>query len=92
VKASCRPGQAWVAQGVPVAISFSWGKGQLTGAAVNSSAGHLSVVVGFDGQGNPIVNDPAAASDEEVQRTYLRSELEPLWLENSGGTVYLIKP
>ncbi|MGC9335044.1 MAG: peptidase C39 family protein [Anaerolineae bacterium] len=83
--------EAWVAQGVPVAISFSWGKGQLTGAAVNSSAGHLSVVVGFDDQGNPIVNDPAAASDDEVQRTYLRSELEPLWLENSGGTVYLIK-
>jgi hypothetical protein len=32
-----------------VAISFSWGKGQLTGAAVKSSAGHLSVVAGFDG-------------------------------------------
>ncbi|HSJ52477.1 MAG TPA: peptidase C39 family protein [Anaerolineae bacterium] len=83
--------EVWVAQGVPVAISFSWGKGQLTGAAVNSSAGHLSVVVGFDGQGNPIVNDPAAGSDQEVQRTYQRSELEPLWLENSGGTVYLIE-
>ena len=82
----------WVAQGVPVAISFSWGKGQLTGAAVNSSAGHLSVVVGFDEVGNPIVNDPAADTDDEVQRTYLREELEPLWLENSGGTVYLIKP
>jgi len=81
----------WIAQGVPVAISFSWGKGQLTGAAVNSSGGHLSVVVGFD-HGDPIVNDPAADTDEDVQRTYLRSELEPLWLENSGGTVYLIKP
>ncbi len=84
--------EAWVAQGVPVAFSFSWGKGQLDGAAVTSSAGHLSVVVGFDENGNPIVNDPAAASDEEVQRTYLRSELEALWLENSGGVVYLIKP
>jgi hypothetical protein len=37
------------------------------------------------------VLDPAAASDDEVQRTYLRSELEPLWLEHTGGTVYLIK-
>jgi hypothetical protein len=84
----------WVAQGVPVAFSYSWGKGQLTGAAVNSSGGHLSVVVGFDDRGNPIVNDPAADPEdgEDVQRTYLRSELEPLWLENSGGTVYLIKP
>ena len=84
--------EIWVSQGVPVAISYGWGKGELTGAAVPSSGGHLSVVVGFDSQGNPIVNDPAADSDEEVQRTYLRSELEPLWLENSGGTVYLIKP
>ena len=81
----------WVAQGVPVALSYAWNKGELTGAAVSSSAGHLSVVVGFDGAGNPIVNDPAAAADEDVQRTYLRSELEPLWLENSGGVVYLIK-
>jgi hypothetical protein len=48
--------------------------------------------VGFDGQGNPIVNDPAALSDEEVQRTYLRAEFERLWLGNSGGTVYVIYP
>ncbi len=84
--------EAWVAQGVPVAISFAWGWGELTGAPLPSSSGHLAVVVGFDGQGNPIVNDPGAESDEEVQRTYLRSQLEPLWLENTGGTVYLIKP
>jgi hypothetical protein len=84
--------EALVADGVPVAISYAWGKGDLTGAAVKSSSGHLSVVVGFDGQGNPIVNDPAAGTDEDVQRTYLRSELEPLWLEASGGTVYVIQP
>ncbi len=84
--------EAWVAQGVPVVIGFAWGEGQLTGAALPRSAGHLSVVVGFDSQGNPIVNDPAADSDGAVQRTYLRSELEPLWLESTGGTVYLVKP
>lgn len=84
--------EAWVAQGVPVVIGFAWGEGQLTGAALPRSAGHLSVVVGFDSHGNPIVNDPAADSDGAVQRTYLRSELEPLWLESTGGTVYLIKP
>jgi hypothetical protein len=84
--------EAWVAQGVPVVISFAWSKNDLTGAPIPSSSGHLSVVVGFDEDGNPIVNDPAAASDEEVQRTYLRSELESLWLGHTGGTVYLIKP
>ncbi len=84
--------EEWVAKGVPVIISFAWGNGDLTGAAVDSSNGHLVVVVGFDDKGNPIINDPAAATNEEVQRTYLRSELEPLWLGSSGGTVYLIKP
>jgi Peptidase_C39 like family len=84
--------ESWVKQGVPVVFSYAWNKGDLTGAAVGSSSGHLSVIVGFDASGNPIVNDPAAATNEDVQRTYLRSELESLWLSNSGGTVYLIKP
>jgi len=48
--------------------------------------------VGFDAQGNPIVNDPASPTDADVQHTYLRSEFEPLWLQASGGTVYLIYP
>ena len=84
--------EPWIDAGVPVVFSFAWKKGSLTGAAIPSSNGHLSVLVGFDAAGNPIVNDPAAASDGDVQRTYLRSELESLWLEASGGTVYLIYP
>jgi hypothetical protein len=84
--------EEWIAAGVPVVISYPWKKSELTGAPIASSNGHLAVIVGFDASGNPIVNDPAAASNEAVQRTYLRSELEPLWLEHSGGTVYLIYP
>ena len=84
--------EPWIAAGVPVVISYPWKKSDLTGAPIPSSNGHLAVIVGFDAAGNPVVNDPAAANDADVQRTYLRSELEPLWLENSGGTVYLIYP
>jgi hypothetical protein len=51
-----------------------------------------AVLVGFDAVGNPMVNDPAAASDAAVQRTHLRSELEVLWLASSGGAVYLVHP
>jgi hypothetical protein len=36
------------------------------------------------------INDPAAASNDTVRVTYLRSEFEPRWLASSGGTVYLI--
>lgn len=84
--------EEFVAADVPVVISIAWGKGELTGAPIPSSAGHLMVVVGFDAAGNPIVNDPAAATDEDVTRTYLRAEFEGLWLTASGGTVYLIYP
>jgi hypothetical protein len=84
--------EEFVASGVPVVISIAWGKGELTDAPIPSSAGHLMVVIGFDAAGNPIVNDPAAATDEDVTRTYLRAEFEGLWLTASGGTVYLIYP
>ena len=82
----------WVAAGVPVVFSWAWKKGEVTGSAVSSSDGHLAVIVGFDGSGNPIVNDPAAPTNEDVQRTYNRAELETVWLRASGGTVYLIHP
>jgi hypothetical protein len=81
-----------VAAGIPLVFSFAWNEGELPGAAIPSSDGHLAVLVGFDASGNPIVNDPAAASDAAVQRTYPRQELETLWLSRSGGTTYVIVP
>lgn len=53
---------------------------------------NVAVLVGFDAAGNPIVNDTAAATNGTVQRTYARAQLEKLWLEHSGGTVYLLYP
>ena len=84
--------EEYVAAGVPVIMSIAWGKGDLTGADIESTNGHLLVLVGFSANGDPIVNDPASPDDNSVQKTYLRSEFEPLWLEASGGTVYLIYP
>jgi len=82
--------EEYVAAGLPVIMSIAWQKGELTGSGVDSTNGHLLVLVGFDASGNPIINDPASPANETVQRTYLRSEFEPLWLQASGGTVYLI--
>ena len=89
---SLEKAEEFVAAGVPVIMSIAWGNGDLTNSSVSSTNGHLLVVVGFDEQGNPIVNDPAFPQDGAVQATYLRSEFEPLWLQASGGTVYLIYP
>lgn len=84
--------EAWIAAGVPVVLSYAWGEGELEGAPIPKSKGHLAVLVGFDSHGDPIVHDPAAKTNEEVRRTYRRKQLESLWLEHSGGTVYLIHP
>lgn len=85
--------EQFIAAGVPVVMSIAWGKGELTNSYIDSTNGHLLVLVGFDANGDLIVNDPASPSDgAAVQHTYLRSEFEPLWLQASGGTVYLIYP
>jgi len=84
--------EPWISAGVPAILSVAWGRGELTGAPISSTAGHLIVLVGFDAAGNPVVNDPAGASNTVVRRTYYRSQLEPLWLNASAGTAYLIYP
>jgi hypothetical protein len=85
--------EEFVNAGVPVIMSIAWGKGDLTGSYIDSTNGHLLVLVGFDESGNPIVNDPASPQDgASVQHIYQRAEFEPLWLQASGGTVYLIYP
>ena len=80
-----------VAAGIPVIVSFAWQDGELPNAPIGHSRGHLAVVVGFDAQGDPIVNDPAAASDALVRRTYPRAAFESVWMA-SGGVAYLLAP
>jgi hypothetical protein len=83
--------EAWIAAGVPVGMSYAWKPGQLSGAPVRSSDGHLGVLVGFDAKGDPVVNDPAGKGDA-LRRTYQRGEFENVWLTHSGGTAYLAYP
>ena len=90
--ASLAEAESWIAAGVPVVMSYPWTEGQLPNAPVSSSEGHLGVLVGFDASGNPVMNDPAGATDGEVRRTYPRADFEALWLDHSGGTAYVIHP
>ena len=46
--------------GIPLVASVSFGAGQLDGAPISSSNGHLLVIVGFEADGDVVVNDPAA--------------------------------
>jgi hypothetical protein len=84
--------EEWIEAGVPLAFSFAFGPGELPGAPIASTNGHLAVLAGFDANGDPIVHDPAAPSDGTTRRVYDRARLERLWQEHSGGTVYVIHP
>ncbi len=86
-----REAEDHVAAGVPVIISIAFGRGQLTGAPISASNGHLLVVVGFEADGDVVVNDPAGATNGEVRRVYDRAQLERLWIAASGGTAYVIR-
>jgi hypothetical protein len=87
---SLREAEKLVAAGIPVVASVSWGSGELTGAPVSSSNGHLLVIIGFTASGDPIVNDPAAKTNAGVRHVYDRAQFENAWLPTSGGTVYVI--
>lgn len=75
---------AWcLARGLPIIASIRYQAGELTGAAVVQTAGHLIVLTGWDGE-EVLVNDPAAPTAGTVGRRYRRQELVRVWLERSG--------
>jgi hypothetical protein len=85
-----RDAEALVAAGIPLVASVSYADGALTGAPVAGTDGHLIVICGFTDAGDVVVNDPAGATNAEVRRTYDRGELERVWLDGSGGIVYVV--
>ncbi len=88
--ADLRAAEKYIAAGIPLVASISFETGELTGAPISGTAGHLLVIVGFTASGDVVVNDPASRSRSGVRRTYDRAELEAAWLGGSGGVVYVI--
>ncbi|RYB93432.1 peptidase C39 family protein [Nocardioides oleivorans] len=86
-----REAEDYIAAGVPLVVSIAFGRNQLTGAPISASNGHLLVIVGFEADGDVVVNDPAGATDAEVRRVYDRAQLERIWIAASGGTAYVIR-
>jgi hypothetical protein len=85
-----REAERFIASGIPLEASIAFNAGQLSGAPISSTPGHLVVIVGFTAAGNVVVNDPAAASDGSVRRVYDRAQFERAWLTRSAGTVYVV--
>jgi hypothetical protein len=86
-----REAEDHIAAGVPLIVSIAFGRFQLVGAPISASNGHLLVVVGFEADGDVVVNDPAGATNAEVRRVYDRAQFERLWIAASGGTAYVIR-
>ena len=88
---SLREAERFIKAGIPLVASVAFGRGELTGAPISSTNGHLMVIVGFTSKGDVVVNDPAAPRNSSVRRTYKRGQFEDAWLPRSGGTVYVIR-
>lgn len=87
---SLRDAERFIAAGVPLVASISFGSGQLRGAPISSTNGHLVVIAGFTRAGHVVVNDPAASSNAGVRRVYDRAQFERAWQTRSKGTVYVV--
>jgi hypothetical protein len=83
--------EAEIAAGRPVIISHRWSAGELTGAPMSATDGHIIVVVGFTPEGDVIVNDPAGRG-AGVRRIYRRAQLRRTWLEKGRGIAYFLRP
>ncbi len=86
-----REAEDHIVAGVPLVVSIAFGRNELTGAPISASNGHLLVVVGFEADGDVVVNDPAGATNGAVRRVYDRAQFERIWIAASGGTAYVIR-
>jgi Peptidase_C39 like family len=89
---SLREAELFIAAGIPLVASIAFGRGELDGAPIDSTNGHLLVIRGFTADGDVRVNDPAAPSAATVARTYRRGQFERAWIGATGGVVYVIHP
>jgi hypothetical protein len=83
---------AWCLEhGLPLIASVRYAAGELAGAAVPETSGHLIVLTGIDGD-HALVNDPAAPTSSTVPRRYKLSDLSRVWLERTGVAYVLFRP
>lgn len=81
-----------IAQGRPVAVSVTFKEGELPGAPIKKTAGHLMVVAGFTPEGDIVAYDPAGADRAQVRRVYPRAAFHKVWRVRKRGLAYLIGP
>ena len=83
---------AWcLGHGLPIIASVSYAAGELAGAPLPETSGHLLVLTGCDG-GEVFVNDPVAPTASEVPRRYRLDQIQRVWLDRAGVGYVLFRP
>ena len=80
-----------IADDRPVIVSVTFGPGELDGAPIKRTNGHIMIAIGFTPQGDVIVLDPAAARSS-ARRVYVRRQFHNAWIGNKRGLAYLLSP
>jgi hypothetical protein len=78
-----------IVNGNPCVISIAFGKGELKGAPLDETDGHLILVRGFTKDGDVICNDPASRTEAGGRVVYNRTELLGA---RHGGPVIVFHP
>jgi hypothetical protein len=79
---------AFLVDDIPLALSIAWEPGDVPGAPLDRSSGHLVVLRGIAASGDAIVNDPAVKG---VAIVYPRDAFEAAWLRH-GGIAFAVAP
>lgn len=81
---------AQIAAGRPVIVSVAFAAGELPGAPIPRTRGHLMVVAGFTPRGDVIVMDPAGRPASRTRRVYDRARFHKAWRVNKRGLSYVL--
>jgi hypothetical protein len=81
--------EAEILKGNPCVVSIRFAKGELTGAPINSTDGHLILARGFTKDGNVVCNDPAGPTEAKGRVVYNRQELLNA---RHGGPIIVFEP
>jgi hypothetical protein len=76
-----------VSQGRAPIVTLQWSEGELPGAPIPQSGGHLVVVRGFTPGGGIVVNDPAFTRAQGIRRVYPRHAFASCWAKKGNITI-----
>jgi hypothetical protein len=83
---------AWcLSRSIPIIASIQYASGELRGAPMEATTGHLIVLTGYE-DGVVLANDPAAPTTVTVPRRYRRADLTRAWLGRRGIGYVLFDP